>query len=60
MVSLTRPSQAIHDAVEPSCETAKAVTKGLGLFGIVLVGVAVVTAIALIPDISRYIRMKTM
>jgi hypothetical protein len=60
MVSLKEPAEAIHRMMEPRCGTAKNVTRGVGILGIVLFGVALVTTIALLPDMKRYIRMKTM
>jgi hypothetical protein len=46
--------------MEPSCQTSKNVARGVGLLGIVVIGVALVTAVMVIPDVKRYIRMKTM
>jgi hypothetical protein len=46
--------------MEPSCETSKNVTRGVSLLGIALLGIAVVTAIMVLPDMKRYVRMKTM
>jgi hypothetical protein len=60
MVSLKEPAEAIHRMMEPSCNTAKNVSRGVGLVGIVVLGVAVAATIMLLPDIKRYIRIKTM
>jgi hypothetical protein len=60
MVSLKEPAKALHRVMDPSCETAKNVTRGIGVLGIVVVGIAVVTTIMVLPDIKRYIRMKSM
>ncbi|HEY1921863.1 MAG TPA: hypothetical protein VGG44_03775 [Tepidisphaeraceae bacterium] len=60
MVSLKEPREAIHRMMEPSCETSKNVTRGVSLLGIALLGIAVVTAIMVLPDMKRYVRMKTM
>ena len=60
MVTLTRPSREIHDALNPSRKSARTVYKSVGLLGIVLFGVAAVTAIVMLPDIVRYVRIKTM
>jgi hypothetical protein len=60
MVSLKEPREAIHRMMAPSCPTSKNVTRGVSLLGIALLGVAVVTTIMLLPDVKRYLRMKTM
>jgi hypothetical protein len=60
MVSLKEPVEAMHRMMEPSCPTAKNVTRGVSLVGLAIFGLAVVTTIMLLPDIKRYIRIKSM
>jgi mannose/fructose/N-acetylgalactosamine-specific phosphotransferase system component IID len=60
MVSLRHPIRDAQEALNPSHDTARAVSRGVSILGIVVFGVAVATTIALLPDIARYIRIKTM
>ena len=60
MVSLRHPIKSAESVMDPSPETAKAVTQGITFLGIVVFGVAIATTIALLPDIARYIRIKKM
>jgi hypothetical protein len=60
MVSLKEPAEVIHHMMHPSCNTAKTVSRGVGLLGIVVVSVAVVATVMMLPDIKRYMRIKTM
>jgi mannose/fructose/N-acetylgalactosamine-specific phosphotransferase system component IID len=60
MVSLRHPIKDAQEVFNPSPETARAVTRGVSILGIIVFGVAVATTIALLPDIARYIRIKTM